>query len=103
MRLWAPDDPTQIAETVAIDIGPRETNQVDTFRLLLATPRGLDALDAHDGILAAGALLVMQAYEFDEFWRWLGETVSSCEDKEWFECVANLQRFFDWDYQDIAR
>jgi len=101
MRLWTPDDPTRIAEEVMIDIGPRDKKWANTFTLRLATPRGLEDLEARDGILATRPLLIVKRYNFDEFWRWLESTVASCESDEWSGCVSNLRRFFAWEYDGM--
>jgi len=100
LRTWEPEDPASVAETVLIDIGERDKKSADSFTLRVATPAGLDRLDARDGIIATRPLLVMRRYDFDDLWRWLERTVASCEADSWSACVENLRRHFAWEYDD---
>ncbi len=59
----------------------------------------MQRLEARDGILAAEPLLIMERYEFDNFWRWLERTVKSCEAETWPACVEKLRRHFGWEFE----
>lgn len=100
LRTWAPDDPDVFAELVMLDIGPRKGKGADSFTLRVATPAGLDRLEARDGIVATRPLLVMRRYDFDDLWRWIERTVASCEAETWPACVENLRRYFAWEYEN---
>lgn len=101
IRVWAPPDPELIATTINIDIGAKGRRGKDTFQLRLATPKGLAAIEARDGIIAIRPLLVIERYDFHVVWGWLQETVAKCEAAGWTDCVANLRRWFDWEYDGM--
>lgn len=98
IRNWQPEDPQRVAVMVCVDIGPKTRKGADTFCIRVATPDGLHAMEAKDGILATRPLLIMHRYDFNDLWRWLERTVAACEAETWPACVEKLQRYFDWEY-----
>jgi len=85
---------------IYLDIGPKQGKRqgTDRFAIHLATPSGLDTLEAEDGILMDRRVVVMKRYDFDDLWRWLERTVSSCEAGTWPECLDKLRTHFHWEY-----
>jgi hypothetical protein len=63
LRTYAPEDIGNFAEQVTLEIAPKNASAADSFSILVATPSGLDALSAHDGILATRPLVVMRRYD----------------------------------------
>lgn len=100
LRTWEPDDREDIATIVIIEIGPRNGKGGDTFMLRLATPEGLRALNADDGVIASRGVLIVPGYDYPELSRWLERTVASCEADTWPQCVEKLRRWFRWEYDD---
>lgn len=103
LRTWEPDDPADMAEEMLVDVGPKLKAGADTFRIRVATPAGLQRLEARDGVIAAGPLLIMERYDFDSFWNWLERTVRSCEAETWPACVEKLRRHFGWEFEECER
>ncbi|MFT5430971.1 MAG: hypothetical protein ACI9OJ_001650 [Myxococcota bacterium] len=101
LRIWEPADPSIIATTVNVDIGAKGRSGKDTFQLRIATPEGLMKIESRDGIVAIRPLLVLERYYFNDVWRWLQATVAKCEADSWLDCVANLRRWFDWEYDGM--
>lgn len=102
IRKWEPENPQCVAEEVIVDIGPKAGKQADSFRLRVATPERLAALDDRDGILATSPLLVMRRYDGDALWPWLERTVASCEADTWRDCVDKLKVYFGREYQGMT-
>lgn len=100
---WAPEDPKVFCEIVCVDIGtgPRSRG-TDIFSLTVATPRGLLARTAVDGVVLSGPVLVLDDYDFGVLWAWLEATVRACEAGTWDESVERLRRWFRWEYDDRA-
>ena len=98
IRTWQPDDPGAIAEVVSLDIGERSKDGADTFTIRVATPAGLAALEAREGIIATRPLLIMERYELDDLLRWLERTVAACARDSWSDSVESLRRHFGWEY-----
>jgi hypothetical protein len=98
IRTWEPIDPTCVAETVNVDIGPESKKGADRFSIRLATPAGLSKLVSHNGIIAVRPLLIVDSYNYDNLWFWLTETVKSCEEETWSSSVEKLRMYFDWEY-----
>ncbi len=86
---------------VCVEIGPPHGSprKTDTFYLRVATPAGLDTLEARDGILAERPLLIMRRYDYDDLWRWLEKTVAACEAESWHHCVEKLQLHLRWEHE----
>ncbi len=53
-------------------------------------------------MLAVGPLIVMREYDFEQFWGWLEQKVTSCEADTWPECVEKLRRAFAWEYDGMT-
>jgi hypothetical protein len=100
IRTWEPIDPTCFAETVNVDIGSESKKGADRFSIRLATPAGLSKLDSHNGIIAVRPLLIVDSYDYDTLWRWLTETVKSCEAETWNSSIDKLRIYFDYEYDD---
>ncbi len=83
-----------------LDIGPKSEKSCDSFSIRVATPAGLTMLEAKNGVLATRPLLIMQRYDFNDLWSWLESTVEKCEGESWQDCIDNLRRYFDWEYQE---
>lgn len=98
IRTWEPADPLKVAEGVTLEIGPRGKKNVDIFWIEVATPRGLEELEAKDGIIAHRPLVVLERYDYHLLWDWVMKTVSSCEAQSWNDCLSRLRRFFGWEY-----
>ena len=101
IRNWHPEDPKKISTYVMVDIGVKSRKGSDSFIIRLATPDGLKEENAVDGVIANRPLIIMNEYSFDDFWRWLERTVKSCEADTWLECIAKLEKYFDWEFDYI--
>lgn len=102
LRSWQPDDPTSFAETISLDIGERRNGGADTFSIRVATPKGLMALEAQEGVVATRPLLVVDRYDLEALMQWLTRTVERCARDAWTESVAELRRYFAWEYDDYT-
>lgn len=99
LRLHEPEDSEVFAEVVQIDIGPKASKGSDTFSIRVATPKALLSMEDNKGVIAQRPLLVVKRFEFSVIREWLEETVRSCEANTWVECIENLKRYFDWEYE----
>lgn len=102
LRVWRPPDRLVVAVTLNIDIGMKGRPGHDTFTMRLATPAGLATLPVRDGIVAVRPLLVVESFDFTAVWSWLQATVAGCARPTWQESVAELRRFFDWEYDGMS-
>ena len=98
---WEPEDPSDIAEELILDIGQKGKKGADMFTLRIATPAGLSKLSAKDGIVAVRPLLVIDRFDWHSLWAWLEKTVKSCEGETWPDCVHELRVHFLWEYEGM--
>jgi len=98
LRKWTPDDADVVAVFIALSIGQKGKKGTSEFYIRVATPRGLQSLIPEHGIIAVHPLLVIEKYDFDLVFRWLENTVASCESYSWLRCVEKLERYFHWEY-----
>ena len=98
LRVWCPENDLCFAQSVTLAIGPKPGNKTDGFSRRVATPAGLAQLEAEEGILASGPVLILVRYDFDILWNWTTRVVRSCESTTWPYCVENLRRYFSWEY-----
>jgi hypothetical protein len=103
LRIWVPDDPANIAEFIAVNIGHRSKKSgSDTFSIRVATPLGLMGLEACKGIIAARPLLVMEEYSYNDLWAWVESIIELCDSPNWQECVDKLRMYFEWEYENYV-
>jgi hypothetical protein len=108
LRYWSPENEDIVFELVHIYLREKRRSGLCWFLARIATPEGLKAelkqdLKLNNGIMCSRwesfPLIVMDRYDFDTFWQWLNEIVSTCEAETMAESVENLKRYFqmaDW-------
>jgi len=101
-RKWTPENDDIVANFFVLEIGPKGKKGGDEFAIRVATPRGLQALDAENGILAAHPLVVIEKYDFDLLSKWFEKTVASCEATSWPQCIEKLQNYFSWEFNYVG-
>jgi hypothetical protein len=74
IQTWEPDDPSDVAVELMVDIGPKGKKEADLFTIRMATPKGLSRLRAEDGIVAVMPLVVMDRYDHLLLRAWLEST-----------------------------
>lgn len=92
---WTPDDPDRVFARVTLDVQVLGDSAKHGFTLVAATPGGLANMEAVDGVLASGKLLVMERYDFTAMRLWLEEVVRQCAADSWREAVDRLGPHFD--------
>jgi hypothetical protein len=97
---WVPDDPSDVAEELIVDIGTGQKG-ADMFTIRVATPKGLAGLSARDGIVATRPLIVMDRYDFGLLYARLQKIVDTCEGATWRDCVDELRIYFLWEYEGM--
>lgn len=102
LRVHEPENPEVFVEIVQVDIGPKTSKNSDTFSIRVATPKALLFMEDKNGVIAQRPLLVVKRFEYQLLWEWLEQTVQSCEAETWLECVENLKRYFDWEFEYCA-
>lgn len=103
LRLWSPADPATVSVFVMASIGHRSVKGTDDFTIRVATPAGLSALTAKQGVLAQRPLLVIETFEFDILWRWFQDLIEKCDGPSWTECRDRLRRHLDWEYDSLEK
>ena len=104
LRAFQPEDPTDVALHLSIEVGRKGTRGTDEFTVLVATPRGLAALPPSPlGILRAGKVVVIERYDFDRLWAWVETTVDSCCADTWSQCGERLHAYFNWEFAEAQR
>jgi hypothetical protein len=99
LHAWQPEDEEAFAEFISLGIGTKGKKGSDDFFIMIATPRGLQQLISSGTKTFIGRpLLVMERYNFKEIWKWLEQTILSCEGETWLECVERLRYYFDWEF-----
>ncbi|MCL2717040.1 MAG: immunity 8 family protein [Alphaproteobacteria bacterium] len=102
-RTWVPEDDFVVAKFFLLEIGPKRGERTrDEFFIRVATPRGLLALDADNGILAAHPLVVIEKFDFNFLSTWFEKTVASCEAPSWPACIEKLQKHFRWEFDSVG-
>lgn len=102
-RAWVPGDDRDVLETVVLSIGGGSGKRTDEFWIRVATPAGLARAEAHEGIIASRALLVLERYDPDLLWRWLESIVAACDASDWMHCAEQLGRHFDWEFHNYPQ
>lgn len=102
VRRWRPPDPSCVAEELFVDIGPKGNKKSDSFRIRVATPAGLEALEDRDGVIAVSPLLILRRFDVSTILKWLDQTAAKCEAPSWAECVEKLKVYFGWEYQGMT-
>ena len=103
IRLWEPDNADDFAITLTVNIGPKGQKGGDDFYIKYATPIGLNHLENPSNILSDRSLIVTKKFDYQELWKWLSETIKSCEKQTWAECVEKLLRYFDWEFENYTQ
>jgi hypothetical protein len=102
LRTWVPASPAEVYVQVTIGIGEAGMEGVHFFKLMVATPEGLNevahAFPNHD--LPDRNLLVFRSYSWEALVQRLERIVNRCCRPTWDESVHCLERFFEWEYED---
>jgi len=107
LRRWTPEDPEVFSVFIQLYLGPKtwssgphaRAKRTDLFTIRVASPGGLEQLDAEGEILAWGRIIVMRRYDRDDLIHALERIVASCEAESWSGCVDLLRRHFNWEFE----
>ena len=99
---WEAEDPSDVAILVEVEIGEEGQPEADVFQVMLVTPKGLERMAAtkSEPVILDRALVVMREVSAPAFEEWLSSTLKKCAADTWVATVLNLQRYFQWEYED---
>jgi Immunity protein 8 len=98
LETWAPSAASEVYLGVEIEVGIEGEEPRDLFRFWVATPEGLRA-NASREIISDRNLVVVSNYSWAVVRRHIDEIVRGCRASTWLGCVAELQKFFRWEYE----
>ena len=102
LRTFDPEDPTHFAISLDLNIGIKSQKGSEYFSIKIATPSALEKMKATKGVIAEGPILIVEKFDYDQIWEWMVSKVTSCSGDNWEQCVQNLQRHFEWEYEDYS-
>ena len=98
---WEPLNNSDVFFLVEIAIGEAGVKGSDVFQIVVATPEGLRARSrVGEFTIRERCTLIVSNYNWAEIKKSLETIVRKCEGENWSTSTLNLQRFFNWEYED---
>ena len=100
---WLPSSPDAVCIQITIEIGEKGKEGGHLFQFLAATPQGLEkvARDHPGHEFPDRNILVFAVYSPNSLLSRVNRIIDSCARGNWQESIDCLQRFFQWEYEDI--
>jgi len=103
IKTWRPADPEVVTGVLVLTIGQKHKKIEEEFYLRVATPAGLETLEAQHGILATGQILVLQRWDCEALLDWLQGTIGACQADTWDGCIERLRQHFRGQFDYLMR
>lgn len=94
---FAPVDPGDFAVPLVLEIGPLGLRGREEFRVLVVTPRWLEARHGRRGAVPGRGLLLVFEWDLPRLKAWLAREVERCSGRTWPEVARKVGRLADWE------
>lgn len=75
---------------------------INFFYFTLTTPEALLGNPGTNCLLVKNRTIVVRYFDYDEFISEIKQIVLSCQRATWEESVAELLKYFEWEYENYA-
>lgn len=94
---FAPADPGEFAVPLVLEVGPLGLRGKEEFRLLVVTPRWLEARHGRRGAVPGRGLLLVFEWDLPRLRAWLAKEVERCSGRTWPEVARKVGRLAEWE------
>src|SRR5512141_1080637 len=98
---FQPADPADFAIPLVLEVGPLGLRGREEFRLLVVTPRWLEARHGRRGAVPGRGLLLVFEWDLVRLKAWLGKEVERCSGRTWPEVARKVGRLAEWEGEGV--
>lgn len=86
--------------SVRLMIGPEETDQSESFDILVCTPTWIQDQLRDESCMWGRHMLIVQEYDYELILQSLSTRIASCTGKSWDAVASKIARFAAWEFED---
>jgi hypothetical protein len=94
---FTPAEPNAFAVPLILEVGPLGLRGKEEFRLLVVTPRWLEARHGRRGAVPGRGLLLVFEWDLPRLRAWLAKEVERCSGRTWPEVARKVGRLAEWE------
>jgi hypothetical protein len=94
---FTPPEPDAFHVPLVLEVGPLGLRGKEEFRLLVVTPRWLEARHGRRGAVPGRGMLLVFEWDLPRLKAWLAKEVERCSGRTWPEVARKVGRLAEWE------